>query len=330
MNTPRILTSLIALGGVAAFAAESQSSSSSVTVNTTPDGKGKAVITIDINGKKETREIDLGNATRIEIRTDESTHTARKERVTYLGVAMSEVPSALADQLGIEAGVVVGSVVPDSPAAKAGLQKNDVLVRFGGEALNSPRQLQDLVSARKEGDTVVVNYVRRAQPGSADVTLGSEERTEDLLQLSQKLKPVAGEWLQDAIGKGFGIHRKAIILGPDGAVIAQDDPEKQMREAAASVEKALRDAKVGEKTLDAVRDALADAVKALDKVRDPNAAPGEAAEIARKAAHDARERAEEIRREVDERVRKVLREKSPDASGEPLVAPEIEPKEKKR
>lgn len=326
MNTHRITATLTALLSAAAFAAESSSSSSSVTVNTTPDGKGKAVITIDINGKKETREIDLGNATRIEIRTDEPAGSAKKERVTYLGVAMSEVPGALADQLGIESGVVVGSVVPDGPAAKAGVQKNDVLVRLGDEPLKSPRQLQDLVNARKEGDKVTLHYVRRAQPGSIEVTLGSEERTDDLLQFTQKLKPAAGEWLQDAIGKGFGIHRKAIIIGPDGAMIAQDDPAKQMHEAAASVEKALRDAKVGEKTLDAVRDALADAVKALDKVRDPNAAPGEAAEIAKKAANEARERAEQIRREVDEHVRKVLRDKKPDASRVPESEPQVEPK----
>lgn len=326
MKTPRILITLLALCGTAAFAAETQSSSSSVTVNTGPDGRGKAVITIDINGKKETREIDLGNATRIEIRTDESNKNIKSARVTYLGAAMSELPGALADQLGIESGVVVSSVVPKSPAAEAGLQKNDVLVRLDAEPLKSPRQAEELVNARKEGEKVTLHYVRRAQPGSVEATLGTIERMEDLQQLTERLKPAAGEWLQDAIGKGFGIHRKAVVIGPDGKLIVQDDPAKQMREAAESVEKALRDAKVGEKTLDAVRDALADAVKALDKVRDPNAAPGEAAEIARKAGDEARARAEEIRREVDERVRRVLREKAPDASEVPLVEPKLEKK----
>lgn len=326
MNTHRIIlsTTIAALLGAAAFATESKSSTA-VTVNTT-DGKGKAVITIDINGKKETREIDLGNATSIEIRTD-GTVDKKKERVTYLGVAMSDVPAALADQLGLDpgSGVLVGSVVPDSPAAKAGLEKNDVLVRFGGDALKNPAQLQSLVSARKEGEKVPVDYVRRAKPGHTEVTLGSEERSADpLANLAETWKPLAGDWLKDAISKGLGVHRRAIIIGPDGKVIEQQDPAKQMREAAESVEKALRDSKVGEKTLDAVRDALEDAVKALEKARDSHADVPELRERAEQKRREMREQVEKTRREIEERVRRELNNKHPDASGQPLPDPKLE------
>src|SRR3954469_23966346 len=52
-----------------------------------------------------------------------------KVPVTFLGVETSEVPSVLCDQLGLPKGfgLVVDYVVPDGPAAAAGVQQNDVI-----------------------------------------------------------------------------------------------------------------------------------------------------------------------------------------------------------
>lgn len=314
MKTHRLITTLALLLSATAFAAETKSSSS-VTINTS-DGKGKAVITIDINGKKETREIDLGNATSIEIRTDAP--ETKKERVTYLGIALAPLPSALAGQLGLETTMgFVASVVPGSPAEKAGLQKNDVLIRLDDEPLGDMSQLEKLISARKEGDRITLHYIRRAQPGTTEVTLGSEERDAHplkgaLLNLGTKTINASAQaalsGLLEKLGDGVTVSGKAIIIGPDGKVIDQPDPAKQLHEAAQSVEKALRDAKIGEKTLDAVRDALNDAVNALDQARGGQVDGKEVAEIARQAVNEAREKAEQIKREVEEGVRRATEE----------------------
>src|SRR5213080_3240762 len=52
-----------------------------------------------------------------------------KVPVTFLGVDTSEVPGVLCDQLGLPKGfgLVVDYVVPDGPAAAAGVQQNDVI-----------------------------------------------------------------------------------------------------------------------------------------------------------------------------------------------------------
>ncbi len=42
-------------------------------------------------------------------------------------------------------GAVVNEVRPDSPAAKAGIQKNDVIVEFDGERVRSVAELRRLV-----------------------------------------------------------------------------------------------------------------------------------------------------------------------------------------
>src|SRR5206468_7733179 len=53
----------------------------------------------------------------------------RKEKVAYLGVATMEVPPELAAQLKLSPGMglVVNSVLPDSPAERAGVKQYDVI-----------------------------------------------------------------------------------------------------------------------------------------------------------------------------------------------------------
>jgi hypothetical protein len=66
-----------------------------------------------------------------------------------LGVVVERVSSALADQLGLgpDEGLVVSDVKPSSPAASAGLQKHDILVKVNGKALRGPDELRRDVEA---------------------------------------------------------------------------------------------------------------------------------------------------------------------------------------
>src|SRR5437016_4588970 len=98
---------------------------------------------------------------------------SRKDR-SYLGVSTTEVSETLSAQLGLQAGVglVVTYVAPDSPAAKAGLQKHDVLVQFAEQSLVHPAQLRKLVLVRKDGEAVKLAYYRAGKQETVSVTLG--------------------------------------------------------------------------------------------------------------------------------------------------------------
>lgn len=72
-------------------------------------------------------------------------------------------------------GVAVASVVPDSPAAKAGLQQNDVILRFDGEAVTSPRKLQRLISEAAPGHAARLTVWRGGSEREITATLGSRE-----------------------------------------------------------------------------------------------------------------------------------------------------------
>jgi serine protease Do len=73
----------------------------------------------------------------------------------WLGVAVQDVTPSLQEALGLRAarGALVGDVVPTSPAAKAGLQRGDVVVSMGGAELASSRELRLRVSETRPGTT---------------------------------------------------------------------------------------------------------------------------------------------------------------------------------
>jgi serine protease Do len=70
----------------------------------------------------------------------------------YVGVMLAELTPELSAQLGLFPalkGVVVGQVVPNSPASKAGLAVGDVIQAVQGIQVQSPKAFRDVV--RKEG-----------------------------------------------------------------------------------------------------------------------------------------------------------------------------------
>jgi hypothetical protein len=99
--------------------------------------------------------------------------TARKD-VPWLGVSTTEASEALASQLDLQpgAGLVVTYVAPESPAAKGGLRKNDVLTQFDDQALVHPAQLRKLVRVRHEGTIVKLAFYRAGKQQTVSVTLG--------------------------------------------------------------------------------------------------------------------------------------------------------------
>lgn len=68
-------------------------------------------------------------------------------------------------------GALVAAVTPGSAAEKAGLQRGDVITRFGDKAVNDSDDLVGAVQAGKVGDRVEVTYKRNGTEARATVTL---------------------------------------------------------------------------------------------------------------------------------------------------------------
>ncbi|MGZ4734681.1 MAG: PDZ domain-containing protein [Acidimicrobiia bacterium] len=69
------------------------------------------------------------------------------------------------------AGARVEQVIPDSPAASAGLQADDVITKVDSFSVSSPQQLANRISAHASGDKVTITYVRNGTTATKDVTL---------------------------------------------------------------------------------------------------------------------------------------------------------------
>ena len=103
---------------------------------------------------------------------------AEGEKEYYIGVAISPLDPALAAQLGLEEGqgIVVSEVVEDSPAAKAGLQANDILLSIDDKPIEG---VEGIVAQVQEtgGAAATLKYLRKGETKSVEVTPVSRPAT---------------------------------------------------------------------------------------------------------------------------------------------------------
>jgi len=189
----------------------------------------------------------------------------------WLGVSTAEASDALTAQLDLQPGVglVVTYVVTESPAAKGGLQKHDVLVTFDDQTLVHPAQLRKLVRSRDVGDTVKLGYYRAGKLHTVSVHLGQsavqpgplneEQRSleEGLHELQKQLKDLHLDVFirdqmnsaRDALGNIHIDQRKL-----------QEDIRHGMEEARKSIRDALKNVTNTDPALAPVRKMLQDLV----------------------------------------------------------------------
>ncbi len=91
----------------------------------------------------------------------------------YLGVAIAELDSQVAAQLGVDVrrGVLVNEVYPDTPAARAGIKAGDVILRFSGHPVSNPRELQAAVERAPTDSRQDVDVIREGKRQTLQVVL---------------------------------------------------------------------------------------------------------------------------------------------------------------
>jgi serine protease Do len=91
-----------------------------------------------------------------------------------LGVHTQAVTESLAKSLGLPSreGALVNSVMPGSPADRAGLRASDVIISLNDEAVRSPLQLHERIRKLEPQSKVRVQFVRDGKAEAVEVTLG--------------------------------------------------------------------------------------------------------------------------------------------------------------
>jgi serine protease Do len=144
-----------------------------------------------------------------------------------IGVAISNVTRDLADSLGLPKtdGAAVGSVEEDSPAAKAGVEVGDVILKIDGRTVEGSADLSRTIRAVRPGQKITLSVWRAGKMRDIVITVGEFKDEEG--------KGPGGKPKKDAVKPGkLGLavtevspeQRKALKLQGGVAVEAVDGP----------------------------------------------------------------------------------------------------------
>jgi C-terminal processing protease CtpA/Prc len=96
---------------------------------------------------------------------------------SWLGVESQEISSEKAKELKLpaERGVLLERIVPDSPAAKAGLKDNDVVTEINGQRVEGAAQFRRMIHEIPAGRSAQFTVWRDGRAQTLTVTLGKSE-----------------------------------------------------------------------------------------------------------------------------------------------------------
>jgi len=100
-------------------------------------------------------------------------HGPKLEKAAFLGIATSPVSEEMRAQLKLPEGtaLLIDRVEDDSPAAKAGVKKFDVLTKLDDQLIINPEQLAVLVRMHKANDEVKLGIIHEAAAATVSATL---------------------------------------------------------------------------------------------------------------------------------------------------------------
>jgi serine protease Do len=128
----------------------------------------------------------------------------------WLGVRIQSVDDSIAESLnlGNVRGALVAGTDADGPAAGAGIQTGDVIVKFDGEEIKESHELPKLVASAAVGKDVDIVIVRKGKELTKTVKLGrleDSEKQEASLEVSPAApdKSVPQTTVEKALGMAF-------------------------------------------------------------------------------------------------------------------------------
>jgi S1-C subfamily serine protease len=92
----------------------------------------------------------------------------------WMGITGGNITPEAAKEFGAEQGAFIREVLPNGPAARAGLKANDVVVAFGGEKIDSMDDLVVSIRSHDVGETVQMAVVRNGKRLTLSAVLGDK------------------------------------------------------------------------------------------------------------------------------------------------------------
>jgi hypothetical protein len=156
----------------------------------------------------------------------------------FLGVVSEPVPETFASHFGIDKAIIVKGLMPDGPAAQAGIAANDIITHIGGQAIQSPDELTRNVASHQPGEKIRVAIIRKGKSQDLDVTLGQRpnnfaEATPEPRDAKPDLNAIPNELRERArqmLGENFGEREMNFEQQLQGMFPEMNDAMKQLRQ----------------------------------------------------------------------------------------------------
>jgi C-terminal processing protease CtpA/Prc len=181
----------------------------------------------------------------------------KQHKTAWMGVYTETLDKELADEfdLSTNQGAVINKVVHDSPADKAGLQDDDVIILFGGTEVRDAEDLTDLVQEHDPGDEIEIVILRDGKKKTLKLTLGvtktrkgdyafvvdPDVEDHEFLFLSKGDRPYVGivmSGLSEQLGDYFGVaHGEGALI----TEVTEDSPAEKAGLKAGDIIVALDD-----------------------------------------------------------------------------------------
>jgi len=150
----------------------------------------------------------------------------------FLGVGIQEVTPDLAKAFNLPSaeGALVGDVTPDSPGAKAGLQKGDVITSLNGQKVSDYHDLRLRISQTAPGTPIKMDVYRNGQKQQMTATLAEFPEKAQAAENSPQGESPALEGVQVENLNSDVIQQLNLPSGTHGVVITRVDPDSNAAE----------------------------------------------------------------------------------------------------
>ena len=145
----------------------------------------------------------------------QSAETGKAVMRPWLGAELQDVTQEIADSLGFARpeGALVVSLHPDSPLARAGLKRGDVVLAIEGKPIENARELGYRVATSAIGSTPIVEYQRGGKRTETSITLAAAPETtardETLIEGKNPLAGMVAANLSPAVADELGLKADA-------------------------------------------------------------------------------------------------------------------------
>jgi serine protease Do len=139
----------------------------------------------------------------------------------WLGVMIQNVNQELAESFDIEqaSGALVSQILPDSPAAKAGIQVGDIIIRYGDELVEESSELPRMIGVTAVGKTVDLLVVRKGEPLQLKATIARLEVEEEIATIDER----RADLLNMAVSELSDEQRRILNLDQRGVLVTEVD-----------------------------------------------------------------------------------------------------------